>query len=240
MDQSWPCKFSCVESVQGDFQAAALIYEPILANGGVIVPPPGYGAQLKKWTEREGALLIAEEVTTGVGRTGKWFAFEHDGIVPDILVIGKAIGGGLPISAVVTTEKVEEACRGKLRHVQSHQNDPFSGRVAATVIRILKEEGLAERVAALGRYFMDGLQSLQKDNPIVQEVRGKGLLLGMELIPEKGAFGEQVQRRLFNNGFITDYQPPLATFRFFPPYIIKEGEIDDLLSSLRLSLSEKV
>ncbi len=128
---------------------------------------------------------------------------------------------------------------GKLRHVQSHQNDPFSGRVAATVIRVLKEEGLVERgVVRLGEYFMDGLKSVQGGTSIVQEVRGKGLLLGMELFPEKAAFGEQVQRRLFKEGFILDYQISNATFRFFPPHIIKEEEFDEFLSALRSALRE--
>ncbi|MDY7075575.1 MAG: aminotransferase class III-fold pyridoxal phosphate-dependent enzyme [Chloroflexota bacterium] len=93
---------------------------------------PGYGAHLRELATRCGALLIAGEVTTGMGRTGRWFGFEHDGIAPGVLVIGKALGAGLPVSAVVTTQEVEAHCQGVQRHVQSHQNDPFAGRITAT------------------------------------------------------------------------------------------------------------
>jgi 4-aminobutyrate aminotransferase-like enzyme len=122
---SWPCgDFACLDALraladEGEGCIAAVLYEPVMAVGGMIVPPPGYGALLRDLATRCGALLIAEEVTTGVGRTGRWFGFEHDGIVPDIVVIGKAIGAGLPVSAVVTTQKVEARCQGVLRHVQS-------------------------------------------------------------------------------------------------------------------------
>ena len=202
-----------------------------MAVGGMIVPPPGYGAHLRNLATRCGAYLIAEEVTTGVGRTGRWFGFEHDAIVPDVLVVGKALGAGLPVSAVVTTEEVERCCRGTLRHVQSHQNDPFSGRIAATVISILQEECLVERTAESGASLLEGLKVLQSQYPWVWDVRGKGLMVGIELEQDRAAHGTTIYRRLLEAGFIVDYQPHTATFRLFPPYVISAQEIERFLEA---------
>jgi 4-aminobutyrate aminotransferase-like enzyme len=228
--------FACLDALRaladgGEGHIAAVLYEPVMGGGGVVVPPPGYGAQLRDLAARCGALLIAEEVTTGMGRTGRWFGFEHDGIVPDILVIGKAIGGGLPVSAVVTTQEVEARCQGVLRHVQSHQNDPFSGRIAATVISILQEEHLVERAAERGAYLLEGLKELQSKYPWIWDVRGKGLILGIELEQERAAEGTAAFRRLLEAGFIVDYQPPTVTFRLFPPYVISTQETDRFLAA---------
>jgi 4-aminobutyrate aminotransferase-like enzyme len=241
--RSWPCEdFACLESLrvlanEGKGHIAAVIYEPVMAAGGVVVPPPGYGTQLRDLATRCGALLIAEEVTTGVGRTGRWFGFEHDGLVPDILVIGKAIGGGLPISAVVTTQEVEARCQGVLRHVQSHQNDPFSGRIAGTVISILQEERLVERAAERGAYLLEGLKELQSKCPWIWEVRGKGLMLGVELEQKRAAEGTATFRRLLDAGFIVDYKSQTATFRLFPPYVISTQETDRFLIAFEHALS---
>jgi 2,2-dialkylglycine decarboxylase (pyruvate) len=229
---SWPCEsYACLDfpDSMADGRIAAVIYEPVMAAGGVIVPPAGYGAKLRELADRCGALLIAEEVTTGVGRTGRWFGFEHDDAVPDVLVVGKAIGAGLPVSAVVTRQEVEERCRGVLRHVQSHQNDPFSGRIAAAVISILQEERLVEQAAARGAYLLEGLQRLQSKCPSIWDVRGRGLMVGIELAQDRAADGETLARRLLEAGFIVDYQPRTATFRLFPPYVISAQEIDRFL-----------
>ena len=241
--RSWPCNdFACLESLgalagEGEGRIAAVIYEPVMAVGGMVVPPPGYGTQLRDLAARCAALLIAEEVTTAMGRTGRWFGFEHDGIVPDILVIGKAIGAGLPVSAIVTTQEVEARCQGVLRHVQSHQNDPFSGRITATVISILQEERLVEQAAERGAYLLEGLKELQSKCPWIWDVRGKGLMLGIELERDRSAEGAAVFRRLLDRGFIVDYKPQTATFRLFPPYVISTQEIDRFLAAFEHALS---
>lgn len=232
---SWPCEsFGCLDALRSlvrDSEAhiAALLYEPVMGSGGIIVPPPGYGAHLRDLASECGALLIAEEVTTGMGRTGRWFGFEHDCIVPDILVIGKAIGAGLPVSAVVTTGEVEDRCLGVLRHVQSHQNDPFSGRIAATVISILQEEHLIEQAAERGTYLLAGLKELQSKCPWICDVRGKGAMIGVELTPERSREGVARCQQLLAEGFILDYSPHTATFRLFPPYVISTRELDAFL-----------
>jgi 4-aminobutyrate aminotransferase-like enzyme/SAM-dependent methyltransferase len=195
-----PCTdgFPCLDGLQrvagevrnGGPGIAAVLYEPVLAGAGVLVPPVGYGARLRELTSRCNALLIDDEVTTGLGRTGRWFAFEHEQLVPDIVVLGKAIGGGLPVSVVATTQEVEVCCQGLLTHVQSHQNDPFSARIAATVISILQREGLVEQVARRGGTFRERLRALQQKTPRIREVRGRGLMIGVELTREIATFVE--------------------------------------------------
>ena len=244
--RSWPCEeFACLDSLRalaerGGGNVAAVIYEPVMAGGGMIVPPPGYGTHLRELATRCGALLIAEEVTTGLGRTGHWFGFERDGMVPDVLVIGKALGGGLPVSAVVTTQEVEALCQGVLRHVQSHQNDPFSGRIAATVISIIQDECLVERAAGNGTYLLERLQALQPKHPCLWDVRGKGLMLGIELRKGWVDNGTTVSRRLLEAGFIVDYQPQTTTFRLFPPYTISIENMDRFLAAFKGAIQEMV
>ena len=232
-------EFTCLETLadlaqKGAPCIAAVLYEPVM-TGGIIAPPIGYGARLRALTSRCNALFIAEEVTTGMGRTGRWFGFEHENIVPDILVIGKAIGAGLPISAVVTTDDVEARCGGLLSHIQSHQNDPFSGRMAATVISILQEEHLVELAAERGRQLLAGLKELQASHPSILDVRGRGLMVGVNLHPDWSCKGMEMSRRLLEAGFIVDYHIPTATFRLFPPYVISSEQIDSFLQA-----SEKV
>lgn len=240
---TWPCgDFRCLDSLRelaerGDQRVAAVIFEPVLANAGMIVPPIGYGARLRSLAGQLGALFIAEEVTTGMGRTGRWFAFEHEETLPDILVLGKALGGGLPVAAVVTTSDVETRGLGKLVHMQSHQNDPLSGRIAATVISILQEEGLVERAAEVGDYLLAGLQDLQSRQTPIADVRGRGLMVGIELERDWACQGAEIARRLLEAGFIVNYQPHNAAFRLFPPYVITTQQLDAFVSNLSAILS---
>ncbi len=239
LGQTWPCgDLPCTHLPPEALAAppAALIYEPVMANAGVIVPPPGYESALRQTATACGALLIAEEVTTGLGRTGEWFGFQHDGIVPDILVIGKAIGNGLPVAAVVTTEAVEAACAGAVLHVQSHQNDPLSGRIAQTVIDVLRAEALVARAAALGAYLLAGLRDLQRDHAMIADVRGKGLLAALELRPEAGDLGARLDAYLLDHGVILGYQARHRAFRCLPPFVITERELDRVLDTLDAGL----
>ena len=240
---TWPCDgFPCLDSLREltgkpDRPIAAVLFEPVLANAGVIVPPIGYGRCLHALAGECGALFIAEEVTTGLGRTGRWFGCDHDAVVPDILVLGKALGGGLPVAAVATTAEAEERCAGRLTHVQSHQNDPLSGCITATVIAVLQEEDLVARAARSGTHFLDGLKRVQASHDVIADVRGRGLMLGVELRRERADLGVRAARRLLEAGFIVNYQPHNASFRLFPPYIITNGEIDAFLDEFDSALS---
>jgi 4-aminobutyrate aminotransferase-like enzyme len=225
-DGAFPC-LSRLEALaaEGRRDVAAVLWEPVVSGAGVLVPPRGWAARLRELGARCGALLVAEEVTTGVGRTGRWFGFEHGGLVPDLLVVGKAIGAGLPVSAVVTTSDVEARCSGALAHVQSHQNDPFSGRIAATVLSILQEERLVERAAARGAEMLAALETVRARRPAVAEVRGLGAMAGVELAVERAGKGAEIAGRLLDRGFIVNWQPATRSFRLFPPYVIASAEI---------------
>ena len=232
--------FACLDGLRrlvdgGHENVAAIMYEPICGSG-ILVPPIGYGARLREYADALGALLISEEVTTAPGKTGRWFAFEHDGIVPDILVLGKAVGGGFPVSVVVTTEEVEGRCRGALRHVQSHQNDALSGRIVRTVLSLIRERGLVEQAARRGAYFLERLGELAEEFPAILDVRGRGLMLGVELGPDHAGEGAELERRLIGEGFLVDFHRGSSTFRFFPPYVITREEIDSFIGAFREAL----
>jgi len=235
---SWRCdnQCLCLDSLantveNGEQNIAAVLFEPIW-GAGVWVPPPGYVVRLRELATTSGAPLIAEEVTTGMGRTGRWFAFEHEDIVPDILVLGKAIGAGLPIAAVATTAEVEERCRTTIGvHIQSHQNDPFSGGIAATVISILQEKRLVEQAGERGDYLMASLCALQENGPWIRDVRGRGTMVGVELEPRWADRGTTMARQLLDAGFIVNYRPSDSVFRFFPPYVISNSEIDAFVTA---------
>lgn len=219
--------------------AAAVIWEPVL-GGGILVPPPGYGARLRELAAARGALFISEEITTGMGRTGRWFGFSHENLVPDILVIGKALGGGLPVSAVVTTKEVEERAVSVLgRHVQSHQNTPLSGRIAAEVIGTLRDQGLVERSEEMGAMLLSGLREIQARFPCIREVRGRGLMVGAELTPEAAGRGPDMSKRLLGKGYIQDFHQLTSTFRLFPPFVITRDEIRGFLAAFGDVLAEQ-
>lgn len=222
--------FKCLEPIQrlvdsGNENIAAIIYEPI-CGAGILVPPVGYGSRLKELAEKLGALLIAEEVTTGMGKTGRWLAYMHDSYVPDILVMGKALGGGFPVSLVVTTEEIEERSKGALVHVQSHQNDALTGKVIQTMIDVITENDLIPQVAEKGVYWLRALTEIAERTDNICDVRGRGLMFGVQLSPEKAPKGQEAQSELMKRGYITDFHKSSSTFRFFPPFIITYGEID--------------
>ena len=241
--KSIPCsEFQCIEEARSiinaqGYDVAAVIYEPVMGVGGMLIPPDGYGAQLRELANEFNALLISEEVTTGMGRTGRWFGFQHDDIVPDILVVGKAIGAGYPVSAVVTTEEVETKCRGTVYHLQSHQNDPLSCKIAHTVISIIKEETLIDQVVQRSDHFEKKLLELQARNDLIDDIRVKGLMIGIEVKENGDAAGEQIANQLFKDGYILDFQSSTQTFRLFPPYVISESEINGFIEAFENALS---
>ena len=169
---------------------AAFIAEPILSSGGILDLPPGYLSELKRHCEKRGMKLIVDEAQTGLGRTGAMFAFSRDAVVPDFLTLSKTLGAGLPLSAVMTSAEIEERCheRGFLFYT-THVSDPLPAAVGLKVLEIVQRDGLAERAAAMGARLKDGLRALQSRHPWIGDVRGRGLLLGLEFIDEDGGRG---------------------------------------------------
>lgn len=235
-NQTFPC-LEPLEKLRGR-PIAAVLYEPAISGAGILLLPPGYAARLKELAAACGAPLVCNEVTTGMGRTGRWFGFEHGGLVPDLLVLGKVLGAGLPVAAVATTAALEAACGGRLLHGQSHQNDPFSGALAAEVIAILQDEGLVARAARVGEHLRGGLAGVMARVPWIREVRCLGAMVGIEVQEDAHARGPEWARRLLQRGFIVNYQPLSRSFRLFPPFVITETELDAFLEAFEGVLRE--
>lgn len=192
---------------QSSGSLAAFIAEPILSSGGLIDLPLGYLAALKQKCQERGMLLILDEAQTGVGRTGMMYAFERDGVVPDILTLSKTLGAGLPLSAVVTSTAIEELCyeRGFLFYT-THVSDPLPAAVGLKVLEVVERDGLVERARVAGARLEHGLRALQERFDCIGDVRGRGLLLGMEIVKDRASkepaseLGAAITRECMNLG----------------------------------------
>jgi len=188
---------------------------------------------IKKITDlaiENNCLIIAEEVTTGIGRLGKWFGFQHYDIQPDIVVSGKALGNGYPISAVTVSSKVLESfTQNPFRYAQSHQNDPLGCAIGLEVIKTIKENNLISRSQITGEYFKNHLDIIHnKHKNKIKDIRAKGLMLAIEF--NENIDGETIDKQLFERGFVIGFKQ--NTLRFLPPLIIKTSDIDKLVKSL--------
>ena len=226
---------------------AAVIVEPILSSGGIVELPEGYLAALAEKARERGMLLILDEAQTGMGRTGTNFAFERDGVVPDILVLSKTLGAGLPLSAVITTAAIEETCheRGFLFYT-THAADPLPAAVGVKVCEIVRRDGLAERARQLGDYLKASLHDLQQRHAAIGDVRGRGLLLGVELVEDRQSkrpaheLGMAVARRCLELGACLNIgrRAQSSLFRIAPPLTVAGDEIDRAVGILDRALAD--
>ncbi|RXZ45835.1 aspartate aminotransferase family protein [Agromyces binzhouensis] len=215
---------------------AACIVEPILSSGGIIEPPLGYLAALQAKCRERGMLLILDEAQTGMCRTGTWYAFERDGVVPDILTLSKTLGAGLPLAAVVTSAEIEaEAADRGFLFFTTHVSDPLVAAVGNTVLDVLERDRMDERAATLGDRLRAGLLDLQARHEVVGDVRGRGLLQGVELVLDRETkegsdeLGAGVTRRCLELGLhmnVVQLRGMGGTFRIAPPLTSSEAEID--------------
>ena len=204
---------------------AAVFLEPIMGEGGVVVPPDGYLAAARAITSRHGALLAVDEVQTGVGRTGDFFAHSHDGVTPDIVTLAKGLGGGLPIGACLAVGPAADLMTPGL-HGSTFGGNPVCAAAALAVLRVLDEEDLISRARELGKTLRHGIESM--DHPIVDHVRGRGLLCGVVLSAPQAKAVETAAR---DAGFLVNAAAP-DVIRLAPPLIITDRQIDDFLSAL--------
>ncbi|AXI54394.1 Isoleucine 2-epimerase (plasmid) [Pseudoseohaeicola sp. NH-UV-7] len=223
------CGLACAKMVEyvlereGD--VAAVIAEPMRAVP--YVPPPGFWKAVREACTRHGALLILDEIPTGLGKTGKMFAFEHDEIQPDIVTIGKALGGGiLPIAACITTPALDVCGDFAIGHY-THEKNPVTSRAALTTLQIIEDENLVERSAELGAYAMERLQTALADCPIVGDIRGRGLMFGVEIVTNRETKepGHDLAERIYyqcleaglsfkiSQGCVLTLSPPLTIAR---------------------------
>lgn len=222
-------------------EVAAFLVEPIQGEGGYIVPPDGFLAGLRELCDEHGILLIFDEVQSGVGRTGKMFACEHTGVVPDIMTLAKGLGSGLPIGAVVAKKSLMSQWK-RGAHGNTYGGNPLACAAANATLDLVSE-GLADNAAATGAHFMARLHELARDYPCIGELRGKGLMIGMELVETDAertparALCDAVVTRAFHNGLLL-LSCGTSTVRFMPPLSVSTQEIDEAMVLLRASLDQ--
>ena len=213
---------------------AACIVEPILSSGGVLEPPEGYIAALADKCRERGLQLVFDEAQTGLGRTGQLFACERDGVVPDYLTLSKTLGAGLPLAAMLTTPEIENVAaeRGFLFYT-THASDPLPAAVGLKVIEIILRDRLAERARTLGARLEAGLRALQQRYDCIGDVRGRGLLLGLDLVEDRRTrkpapeLARRVARECLELGMMTSVvRGGFGIFRIAPPITIEPAEID--------------
>ncbi len=198
------------------------LVEPIQGEAGVIIPPMGYLKRCKEICEKAGIPLILDEIQTGLGRTGKLLAEEHEGIEADLTLVGKALSGGYyPVSAVLSNTEVMDVLKPG-EHGSTFGGNPLACAVARMSLKVLVEEGLIENAANMGNYFMDELKKLK--NPMIKEVRGRGLMIGLEFLPEAGG-ARQYCEQLKQGGLLCK-ETHDNIIRFAPPLIITKDTID--------------
>jgi len=220
---------------------AAILVEPIAGEGGYLIPPDDFLPTLRAICDRTGALLIADEVQTGLGRTGKWFAVEHSGVVPDIVAMGKAIGGGLPLGAIVArAELMDQWWPGA--HGSTFGGNPVACRAGLETIAIIREEGLMDNAVRVGRRLMQHFQAARAHLPIIGDVRGRGLMVAVDLVDEGGQplatdRLKQVIKLLGKRGVVVTKCGPSA-LRLAPALILTEAQADEVATLILDALAE--
>jgi acetylornithine aminotransferase len=204
---------------------AAVFLEPIMVESGVVVPPDGYLAAAREITTRHGALLVLDEVQTGMGRTGAFFAHQHDGIAPDVVTLAKGLGGGLPIGACLAIGAAARLLTPGL-HGSTFGGNPICAAAALAVLRVLATDGLVRRAEVLGKALRHGIESL--GHPLIDQVRGRGLLCGVALSAPAAKDVEIAARAA---GFLVNAAAP-DVIRLAPPLIISEYQIDAFVTAL--------
>ncbi len=237
-NHSYPqCNYRCIDFIDEQVlqkyvppeEVAAFVFEPIQGEGGYVVPPPEYFQRLKKLAEKYGLLLIADEIQSGMGRTGKWWAIEHWKIEPDIICAAKSLASGLPLSATVARARLMDWEAGS--HASTFGGNPLACAAAMTMIEVIKEEKLLENAEKQGNYVLKWLQDLKQERKILGDVRGKGLMIGVEFVEDKETkkAGEDQARdvmiRCWRRG-IAVITCGVSTLRLVPPLNITREVID--------------
>jgi 4-aminobutyrate aminotransferase len=243
------CNYYCVDYIEEQVlqkyvpaeEVAGFVFEPIQGEGGYVVPPQGYFQRLKQLADKYGLLLIADEVQSGVGRTGKWFAIEHWGVEPDILCCAKALASGLPLSATVARSSLMDWEAGS--HASTFGGNPLACAAALSVLEVIKEEKLLENAEKQGHYIMKWLQDAKEENEIVGDIRGKGLMIGVEFVENKQTKtpgtdqAREVMMKCWRRG-IAVVTCGVSTMRLMPPLTITRELVDKTLAILGDAIKE--
>jgi 2,2-dialkylglycine decarboxylase (pyruvate) len=233
------CQLACLKGslevldAQANGPIAAIITEPLFSAGGVVEPPKGWLAALAKACKERDILLILDEAQTGLGKLGTMFACEQEGVVPDLMTLSKHFGGGIEISAVVTTPEVEQKVVDKgLVMGHSHTNDPLACNAAITTLKILVEDNLPERAHQIGVYWKEHLTTLSQRYEQIGDVRGRGLIQGLEFVKNRERkepffeLGKAVYEACFPTGLVFSVRRQGSVIRFVPPFSTTEAQLD--------------
>jgi 4-aminobutyrate aminotransferase len=221
---------------------AAFIVEPVLGEGGYVVPPAGFMPRLRALCDQHDILLIADEVQSGYGRTGKMFACEHTGVVPDIMTLAKSIASGLPLSAVVATSKLMDQWE-PAAHGSTFGGNPVSCAAGIATLDVFEREGILANAAARGAELIRRLRELQRRLPAVGEVRGLGLMVGVELVNKDGSANKELQKKVrqvcFDSGMVVlSCGPHDNVLRLVPPLNLSQAELDEGWEILNAAFQE--
>jgi len=227
--------FNDIAALKAEFndEVAAVMVEPIQGEGGINIADKEYLHTIRRLCDENGALLIFDEVTTGVGRTGKWFAYQHYDVTPDIMTMAKALGGGIAIGAMMATEEVAASLLpGK--HASTFGGNALACAAAVAVIEAIEQENLLESAVKMGRYIKEKLNQLKQKHSIIDHVRGLGLMIGVQLT----STGSQIVDKCLENGLRINCTQG-NVLRFMPPMIVNESQIDQAVDILDNVLTEE-
>lgn len=225
--------YDCLDKIPFDTIGGFVLEPGGSGSGFVKFPPRQLVKDIARRVKQTGGLLVVNEITTGMGRTGKWFGFQHYDIQPDIVALGKGLGNGYPVSAVAMRRDIAEKLeRSEFIYAQSHQNDPLGCAVAKEVIAVMQEENLIERGNEVGAFFLEGLKRIEKKYAVVKEARGRGLLLALEFFPHEVITATWAYQALLQRGFLTGYYQAGNILRFDPALTVDKIDIEHLLDSI--------
>jgi len=221
-------------------EVAAFVFEPGSSLGLVQFPPDDLVRTIAARVKEAGGYVVVNEITTGIGRTGRWFGFNHYGLRPDAVAMGKGLGSGYPVSSVaLSLTLVDQIDLQRFHHAQSHQNDPLGAAVAKKVIEIIEREGLLQRAESLGASLRERLNELKLKYGLIKDVRGRGLMMAIEFLPDPGcSLAALVNEELLRRKIILVKRPHHEILRMDPALTIEEAQIDFFLESLEEILTD--
>lgn len=254
--QTYPaCNFACLKTsfelldAQSTGRPAAVITEPLFSAGGVVEPPPGWLKELQRMCRERGMLLIVDEEQTGLGKLGQMFAFQSEGIVPDIVTVAKHLGGGVGISAVTTTAEIEEKVVSQgYAATHSHANDPLICAAGVASLDVIEQEDVPAKARAIGTRMRERLEALQQRYEMIGDIRGRGQLMGIELVRDRQSKepateeGRAIGQYCFERGLIFSVRRNGSVLRFVPPATTTADQIDramDLLGEALERMSKR-
>jgi len=243
------CQVECVSFIEALFssllpadEVAGMFLEPVQGDAGIVVPPPEFMQGLQRICDQHGILFVAEEVQTGFGRTGKWFASQHFKVKPDVVILGKSIGAGMPISAIVARKDLMDAW-DLPAHLFTNGGNAVCCAAALANIAVIKDEKLVERSAVLGRQIMDRFGEMQEKYALIGDVRGKGLMIGVDLVKDRQTKerardeAAKVCMRCYEKGLILSFFSN-SVLRIAPPLVVTDAEAEHALTVIEDSLRE--